>query len=240
MNVTVRNTVSGEETVVGYSPDQSIADLYNEIGETLLLEPGTFDVLEEGDIIKEGQHITADTTLEVVVKRKVAARRLLTSMGQSINGAAFLRCIEDGDESKAALFIDAGVDVNAVNCLQVSAIHLAVEHESYAICKHLLSAHVNLDVYCPNGCSPLSSAVQIGNYKIAKLLIEAGSNISPKQDAFKKSLLYYAVSSCHENNAQILDLLLSVGADREELANLEQYACDDAILQIIKSSQTGK
>ena len=236
MNITVRNTISGDEEVILYPAECTVDNLYSIIGEALTLEEKTFDVSEGGEIVTAETllGVASDTVFEVIINRKVSALKRLSNMGHSITGKQFLRSIEKGDETTSGLFIDAGVNINCSNEVGVSAIQLAIEHENYNICSQLIRAGADLDVQCFHQSSPLGSAIQLGNYKIANLLIESGCKPSDKVDAFGHTHLEYAISAVHDSNLKILQLLLDAGANLDALKNYEEKVSDEEMLKMIE------
>lgn len=132
----------------------------------------------------------------------------------------------------AKMMLELGTDLNA----QVKAsdewtdytiLHFAIRNMNLDLVQFLIVEKVDLELQCPERCTPLYMAVKQGNEDIVRLLLDAGANTEKKGDG-KNTPLHLAVEKQQEG---ILALLLDAGANIEATDS-----CKDTALQIAARS----
>ncbi|XP_027005319.1 B-cell lymphoma 3 protein [Tachysurus fulvidraco] len=103
--------------------------------------------------------------------------------------------------------LQGGADPGALDRNGQTALHLCCEHQEDA-CLRILLSHLSILPYCPSACldsrnfeglTPLHLAVQDGNRKMAKMLLDSGADINAVDIKSGRSPLIHAVEkSCME------------------------------------------
>jgi ankyrin repeat protein len=104
--------------------------------------------------------------------------------------------------------IEAGANVNIVDCINHSALMHSACCDNYQVAKELIKAGADVNIRGVRGHTALIYASYNGNPKIVKELIEAGADVSFSNDK-NKTALTYAIAS---NNSVIIDILKNAGA----------------------------
>ncbi|XP_063914768.1 uncharacterized protein LOC135131129 [Zophobas morio] len=101
------------------------------------------------------------------------------------------------------------VELDAVNCMQISALTVAVLSDKIYYVEKLIKKGANVNLRDGAGCIPLHHASQFSSLAVCQILIEAGSDINA-QSLAGKTPFYVA---CQRGNADIIHMLLYYGAD---------------------------
>ncbi|KFY22705.1 hypothetical protein V493_06384 [Pseudogymnoascus sp. VKM F-4281 (FW-2241)] len=81
------------------------------------------------------------------------------------------------------------IDINAKNCYDKTALHLACELENEAMVSLLIDYNADINCHGPHGCTPLHVAIDYRRPSIVKILLHKGANTlltdADKRDAMK-------------------------------------------------------
>ncbi|OBT38720.1 hypothetical protein VE00_10761, partial [Pseudogymnoascus sp. WSF 3629] len=81
------------------------------------------------------------------------------------------------------------IDINAKNCYNKTALHLACELENEVVVSLLIECNADVDCHGPHGCTPLHVAIDYRRLSIVEILIDKGANTLlsdvDKRDAMK-------------------------------------------------------
>ncbi|OBT73571.1 hypothetical protein VF21_07630 [Pseudogymnoascus sp. 05NY08] len=81
------------------------------------------------------------------------------------------------------------IDINAKNCYNKTALHLACELENEVMVSLLIEHNADVDCHGPHDCTPLHVAIDYRRLSIVKILLDKGANTSlpdaDKRDAVK-------------------------------------------------------
>jgi ankyrin repeat domain-containing protein 50 len=126
-------------------------------------------------------------------------------MGQTALAAAVR-----GDHAEiAALLISAGVDVNPLDRLARTPLHLCAMLNRYEIAKSLIAAHVDVNICDQWGVTALTMAQREEFYSLVILLLENGATINEDQEDKHDLLLRAAFLG----SASAVKMLLDLGSD---------------------------
>ena len=114
------------------------------------------------------------------------------------------------DGTAVRLLIEAGANVNIINKLKETALHLVVqEGHADVVVTRLKRSGANLDAQDINGKTALHIAVLGNHSEIADTLIKEGADVDAK-DKYGRTALHLAVLG---NHSEIADTLIKAGAD---------------------------
>jgi len=77
----------------------------------------------------------------------------------------------------------------------------------------LLAAHADVRSVDAGDLTPLEEAVRAGRVDLATLLLRAGAPLTISPGAHAASLLHLALEYCHDNDPEMVKLLVAAGAD---------------------------
>ncbi|KAM9488368.1 B-cell lymphoma 3 protein [Clarias gariepinus] len=127
-------------------------------------------------------------------------------------------------------FLKGGADPGALDRNGQTALHLCCEQQQDA-CLRVILSHFSQLLCCPSGClnsknfeglTPLHLAVQDGNKKMAKMLLDSGADINAVDDKSGRSPLIHAVEKgCME----MINFLVENGCN----VNLQSYSGNTAL-----------
>ncbi len=118
---------------------------------------------------------------------------------------------EEGQIEIAELFIEKGLDVNALGAVDKTPLHSAVAYNQLKMVKFLIhkKADVNAKTFYKD--TPLQYAVSRGNLlEMLPVLIAAGAKVNDNKDFQEWSPLHWAI---YENRGHMMQCLLDHGAD---------------------------
>jgi ankyrin repeat protein len=99
---------------------------------------------------------------------------------------------------------------------------IAVRRGHASVVTMLLAAHADVRSVDAGDLTPLEVAVQAGRLDLASLLVHAGAPLGISPGAHSASLLHLALEYCHDNDPDMVKLLIAAGADtttRDALGN---------------------
>lgn len=109
------------------------------------------------------------------------AKKELVHRGIQYSVANYLKAVEAGDKDTAALFLKAGMEVDASSDQGDTALMVAVNNSNVGMCEFLLAHGANPNARrSTDGMSPLVIAASLGSVDIAKMLINGGADINTK------------------------------------------------------------
>ena len=144
---------------------------------------------------------------------QAGAREKLQKDGIAFTPEAFLQKVAEGDASRAALFVEAGMDPSVKDGMNRTALWIATEQKQLAVLKALLAAGV-----APNaqnapameyGKSIVFAAVDTGDVELVRALAEAGADAKAANDYEMPPL----AEAARTGNVEMCKVLLKAGAD---------------------------
>ncbi|TSK34889.1 B-cell lymphoma 3 protein [Bagarius yarrelli] len=134
--------------------------------------------------------------------------------------------------------VQGGADPGALDRNGQTALHLCCEHQQDA-CLQIILSHLSLLPCCPPTCldsrnfeglTPLHLAVQDGNRKMAKMLLDSGADINAVNGCNVNSQSYSGNTALHiacgRGEVEAVRVLLKNGAD----SSLKNYHNDTAVM----------
>jgi ankyrin repeat protein len=118
---------------------------------------------------------------------------------------------DDVDMSKVQDLIKRGADVDAINKMGVTPLHLASYNNSIETAKLLIERGADVDAKGNGGWTPLYQATLYNFIEIAKLLLDRGADVKAKDNDGYTPLH----RASRWNRIEIAKLLLDAGADVE-------------------------
>ena len=142
------------------------------------------------------------------------AIELLKAVSSPNNKIIFIYCTRTATRLNATPFVLTTLyhENGSLKSIHDTSVDLfsAIEKNDIKKIRKLLKSGINLnDHFNFYGNTPLSAALAITNYKIAKLLIDKGANVNKKTRTGGIPLL-----SVRDNNYNLIQLLIENGADR--------------------------
>jgi ankyrin repeat protein len=152
---------------------------------------------------------------DAVMNRDAALARALVKRGhvdaKQPDGATALHWAAHwSDREIAALLIDAGADVNAVNDYGVTPLSLAATNANAPMISLLLAHGANANAALPSGETVLMTAAYTGNAAIVEALIRAGAAVNATEHTMGQAALMWALSQKHMS---VVKVLIEHGAD---------------------------
>jgi ankyrin repeat protein len=141
------------------------------------------------------------------------AREKLEKEGIAFTPEAFLQKVAEGDASRAALFIEAGMDPSVRNRMNRTALWIATEQRHLGVLKALLAAGVKPDdrnaPFMEYGKSIVFEAVDTGETEFVRALAEAGADVKTANSYEVPPL----AEAARVGNVEMCQVLLKAGAD---------------------------
>jgi len=164
--------------------------------------------------------LTLAVTLAVIVLvispahgGQAEAREKLEKDGIAFTPEAFLQKVAEGDASRAALFVEAGIDPSAKSGSNRTALWIATEQRKLGVLKALLAAGVKPDAKnappMEYGKSLVFEAVDSGEIEFVRALAEAGADVKTANDYEVPPL----AEAARVGNVEMCQVLLKAGAD---------------------------
>lgn len=117
---------------------------------------------------------------------------------------------KNGDEEKCRSILDEGADLTAVNEYGWTPLHYAAGSGYIHLCETFVDHyHVDVNITCNSGVTPLISACQWGHEDVARFLIDHGANVNHETE-YHRSALHCAAA---RDFSTICELLIDCGAD---------------------------
>jgi hypothetical protein len=149
--------------------------------------------------------------------------------------------VRDNDLESLKAAIANGEDINSVDQMSRTPLHLAAWKGDVALVQFLLRMKASLNMKAKDNFLPLHFAISSNSYDCCQLLVNACSTPTEKRmlesrlSKGNKTALHLAAN---KGNYQIVELLLNAGADPCALTNKRQtaleFAKDEQIYQLIK------
>lgn len=160
-------------------------------------------------------------------KKNTGAQRKICEMGLSFSIDGFSSAIQEKNKDLCELYFLSGIDLNGRDSLGTPLLNNAIRCENYDIVKQLLKHSVSINEKSQDrGYSPLMDAVWKSNFKIVKLLVEAGADLNHIADD-GQSILILATGI---DNYEICELLVKAGASAHIKDKMGMSALDYARL----------
>lgn len=151
----------------------------------------------------------AGSTAHDFARRGRAQRCLNILEGAGDVQSALVTACANGIFTAVKAALEAGADVNKPDEAGNMALHLAVRSKKMEIIEFLLEQKPEINVNDGPGDTPLGIALQLNNYRIAKLLVELGADPDQPTGPQKKTPLMLACAGIEDRN---IDLLLDAKA----------------------------
>ena len=134
-------------------------------------------LVEQGHADVRATDARGFTALDGAAKHgKTEAARLLLDMGAEMGRTVLLMAACEGHVECAAMLIDGGSRVDAVDANGCTVLHHSVKANRMDVVKLLLARGANVNAFDKNGFSPLVVAIYGGNVEMMELLLAAGAN----------------------------------------------------------------
>ena len=138
------------------------------------------------------------------------ARIKLEKKGIPYNESSFTECAKKGDIEAVKLFLDEGIDINAVNKKGQTALIRAAEYQRKEVVTLLLEKGADVEFIGERHArTALMEAAGTGNNSIIKQLVEKGANVNAK-DYENTTPLHFASMYGH---VETVKLLIEFGAN---------------------------
>ena len=126
------------------------------------------------------------------------------------------QAVTRGDFSAVRALLAAGVDADARDANNNTALHLAADTGRDVMVSLLIQATASLNVQNNDGDTPLHLSAESGHVTVVSLLIQATANLNVKNNAYGDTPLHAAALMGH---AAIVDALIAAGAGVNEQNN---------------------
>jgi ankyrin repeat protein len=148
----------------------------------------------------------------------------------------------------AALLLESGaratLDTDCVDRSRLrTPLSIAINRGHAAIAALLLTAHADVRRADPTDLAPLDEAVHAGRVDLATLLLHAGAPPIISPGAHTASLLHLALEYCHDNDPEMVKLLVAAGTDtttRDALGNTPLQSARTAGLRHLSEGCFGR
>ena len=144
-------------------------------------------------------------------------RRLLNALKIDVNkqnsfgSTALMLAAWQGQDRVVKLLLDYGADVQLVDNLEETAIHLALTSSgNERTAKLLVNGGADVNRRDRFGRSPLCLAVELGYEGVLDLLLDLKAGVNAQDLTFQNTALHLA---CKDGNDKLIKLLLNAGAD---------------------------
>ena len=142
--------------------------------------------------------------------KQEVAREKLERMGYKYNERSFLRSVKDDDIAAVKLFLDSGMNPNAKDYLEYTALAHAANMGHIEIVEMLLKAGADVNAKTKyHGRTPLVLAALNDHLDVVKILLNSGADVNHIGTDGVNALIF-AVDG---DNLQITGALLDAGAD---------------------------
>jgi len=139
----------------------------------------------------------------------------LTTLNNEFEVNSLMNAALDNDYKAASIFIKTGVDIDAVNIANCTALHLAARVGAYETTKMLVEVNADIDAIDNEGWTPLMRAALASYPNIVELLIENGAYLWETNDWDETALIHATMSNCLKCAEHII-----INTYPEELDNL--------------------
>lgn len=127
----------------------------------------------------------------------------------------FIEAAQDGKSKLVRAFIDAGINVNAKDPRQRTALKAATFNNHDEIVKLLIDAGANVNIIYETNTTCLMDAAAAGNEKIVQILLDAGADVDLSGARGLTALMYAALFGYKD----IVKLLITAGANINAISN---------------------
>lgn len=141
-------------------------------------------------------------------KDKEGYKKEIELKGIQYSRESFLTEVEKGNDVLTDLFIKAGIDVNAKDTHEVTALMIAAMQGKLNLVRVLIENGAGVNARDTKQRTPLMYSVTTGNSHIVKLLLDKGADINAKADGI--SALSVAAGM---DKLEVVKLLIDNGAD---------------------------
>jgi len=139
---------------------------------------------------------------------KEKALATLKQRGMSIDGAGLYSAAAAGSFELVNLYLETGIDVNARDAHQRTALQVVAAGGNVPLGELLLSKGADVNAVDENGTSAVMDAAWEGNLAMVRLLAERGAQLSIKNKSGYSPLR----AARDRNHKEVVDLLVSKGA----------------------------
>jgi hypothetical protein len=182
----------------------------------------TFDDLGELE-----EYYRIEKTDWIVQEERRMSRATLLELGVSVHQDSLAQCVRDGDTKAVELFVKAGFHPDSRDRHGVPLLCLAARGKHRAVAEFLQGRGAQLDLQSEDrGYSPLMDAVHSGATDLVAFFLGKGA----KPDLASKDGQTALVVAVGRNDAEVVRLLVSAGADPRRADNLGLSARDYAAL----------
>ena len=132
-----------------------------------------------------------------------SARAALDSLGIEYTAAAFIEAAKVGNLDVVRLFVESGMDVNAVDWRDRTALPLAARYGHLSVVEFLVGAGASLTATDRHGSTALHAAAYEGHLSVVKFLVGSGADVNARA-------LHSAASG---GRLSVVEFLVGAGAD---------------------------
>lgn len=154
---------------------------------------------------------TRKNVLELLIKHGLGGK-VRDASGRNLLLQFIFYFVRDSDSDAAQIadiLLDSGLPIDESDKLGFSALHLAVDRQSYKLCDCLVQRGADLDKKTEADDTPLSLAIVHANIDIAELLLSNGADVNVKSTDGRTPL---HIACCYHDE-DIIELLIENGAD---------------------------
>ena len=182
-------------------------------------------ILLSASIILSAEYTPVTFAMEPIKKQEQNKQQVLMNL--------FFDACRKGLDKNVAHFIQLGVDVNAPDSQESTALHLASQYGHTSIVETLLDNGATIDSLAQQS-TPLHRACWNGHRQTAWILIKRGANKEAKDDG-QTTPMHRA---CQKGNVNIVKLLINEHANKEAKDNSQSTplmrACENGFIDVVE------
>ncbi len=154
-----------------------------------------------------------------------AAPVIAQGFGSSSEGEAFLKAVEDGDNSKAVPLLDSPTSrvVNYRGYKGDTALHIVTRKRETDWVGYLLRKGADPNIGDSNGDTPLMIAARIGYEEAADWMVRLGARIDADNRRGETALII----AVQQRQPRMVELLLKAGANPDKADHSAGYSARD-------------
>ena len=128
---------------------------------------------------------------------------------------------EHADEELVRMLIERGIEIDAKDCQDRTALHFAANYCHHEISLMLLKNGSNVNLKDSELKTPLHFAIESGSCAVIEYLIDYGANIKYLNTSTKDSPIHFAVKQNSQIAEDVIKLLIEKGVE----INAQDYLC---------------